>query len=190
MRSFLLCVALCVAGLSSPAQAALNFSYLFSPGNTFSAVLNGSFLPGTQTFSISNIDSISVNGNPYHYDSVTVYSNDAFINPTATPRIKLDGTLLDFNIVATSGSHTDVAAFSVGNQYSTAVLGGNSLAAGTSGFSGTGSLGAFVPANFSAAVSNAPEPGTWALMILGFGLAGAALRHQRRMRNVASPAFA
>lgn len=187
MRSFLLGIALCVAttvGLPSPAQAAINFSYMFTPGNSFTAVFNGSFLADAETFSISSVESISVNGNNYAFDTVSLYSNDGFLDASATPRLKLDGTLLDFNIVATSGGQTDAAMFSVGNQYSSTVLGGNSLAAATGGFTGGGSsLGAFIPARFSAAVSNAPEPDTWALMILGFGLAGAALRHQQQQRT-------
>jgi hypothetical protein len=43
------------------------------------------------------------------------------------------------------------------------------------GGSVTGSSGTGVP------VAWVPEPGTWALMILGFGGAGAMLRRQRRL---------
>ena len=43
-----------------------------------------------------------------------------------------------------------------------------------------GGVGGYFGGNFqfSSAISAAPEPGTWAMMILGFGLAGAALRRR------------
>lgn len=40
------------------------------------------------------------------------------------------------------------------------------------------------------AVGAAPEPGTWAMLILGFGVAGTALRRRRRDVEQTQPAFA
>lgn len=39
-------------------------------------------------------------------------------------------------------------------------------------------------------IGAAPEPGTWAMLILGFGIAGTALRRRRREQPEAQPAFA
>jgi Domain of unknown function (DUF4082)/PEP-CTERM motif len=39
--------------------------------------------------------------------------------------------------------------------------------------------GAWLGANFETGAAGVPEPASWALMICGFGLAGAALRHRR-----------
>jgi hypothetical protein len=53
---------------------------------------------------------------------------------------------------------------------------------------GTFNLSGLVSGNsvltISSLVSAAPEPGTWAMMILGFGMAGAGLRYRRRTTSV------
>jgi hypothetical protein len=54
-----------------------------------------------------------------------------------------------------------------------------SVAGGTS--YGAEGLGSFSVAAF---VSPAPEPATWAMMILGFGIAGGGLRYRRGTKNV------
>jgi hypothetical protein len=48
---------------------------------------------------------------------------------------------------------------------------------GVAGFSPTGTLESV---SYQAAVSAVPEPAEWALLTIGFGLAGAALRRERR----------
>ncbi len=50
-------------------------------------------------------------------------------------------------------------------------------------FSNNGDCDSFVLDNLASA---APEPGTWGMMILGFGLAGAALRRRRRVSVAAA----
>jgi hypothetical protein len=42
----------------------------------------------------------------------------------------------------------------------------------------------FVNASSTAVVAAVPEPGTWAMMLLGFGTAGVAMRRRRRVTNL------
>jgi len=50
-------------------------------------------------------------------------------------------------------------------------IGSNRVDFGSQGFSGSGDM---------TAVGAVPEPGTWAMMVIGFGLVGGAIRRQRR----------
>ena len=70
---------------------------------------------------------------------------------------------------------------------------------GSTGFSGTLGTGSYsvwiqeispggpVPYSFDFVVGSVPEPGTWAMMLAGFGLLGLALR---KRRAIARPALA
>jgi choice-of-anchor C domain-containing protein len=56
--------------------------------------------------------------------------------------------------------------------------------------SGPGDTGFFGPVIGNVSVSAAPEPATWALMIIGVGMAGGALRLSRKSREAGVPALA
>lgn len=74
---------------------------------------------------------------------------------------------------STTGSNLYFGFYDLGNTYKSIVFGNNSGGADFFGFDdfSIGSLEQVVP--------TIPEPGTWAMMIIGFGLAGAAIRRRR-----------
>ena len=95
-----------------------------------------------------------------------------------------------FNLGSTTGGTWSVAGYNIDF---IAVKGGNSFALyRTTGSSGTWSTSALVNGGgntpglshlvfFGTLAAAVPEPSTWALMILGFGVAGASMR-QRKAR--------
>ena len=113
--------------------------------------------------SASFTDSMSVvaNANPLALD---IGFGD-FTNGEGLLFIKgfLGGFALDSNYV-----HHGAPAIDPGISYNTNV--------GTFSFRSVGESG-----TFAAKLGGVPEPASWALMIAGFGLAGAALRRQRRV---------
>lgn len=112
---------------------------------------------------------------PYHFSSgftsnvlpkkwsVTEYSYVSTLNQ------KYTGTLLSTHLFNTIGTFTHVSDFAGGQDGPYSVTTRYTLNAPTTGSS------------FSTiSIASVPEPGTWALMIVGFGGAGAMLRSRRR----------
>lgn len=99
----------------------------------------------------------AIPGNPYYY----ITSGPTF----------LDGSGVRFN----AGSATNIAFFHQ-----------DGVDANTYRVNGNGTISAFGPATSSrlAAAAAVPEPGTWAMMLIGFGGIGATMRRRRR-RQVA-----
>ena len=151
-----------------------------------------------QAFDFSNVNvALAANGgvatapNLYHPLSVPANANDG-VFPQAFPFIYHSGTggSTDFLNITFAGAHT-LASLTIYGEGDPACCSFRDIfnidirdAAGKSLYAGT--LDAF-NASHSASVSftrppggAVPEPASWAMMILGFGLAGATIRSRRR----------
>lgn len=187
MRSFLPVLLAATAFLTSPASAAVLGASNVTLGSTPTTInLGGSSF----SFSYDSVAAASFNS-PYSVQTTGTAQTSAFFgqpSPFDQRGITIDGnlfpsfaaiptsTIIPYSIVA-----EDLALrYSVGSDffYGYARLNGNSTfdyafesvanTAITAGAAATGSL-----------VSAAPEPSTWAMFILGFGVAGYSLRRRR-----------
>jgi hypothetical protein len=199
-RALLTALALTAAtAAASPVQATI----ILTPGNnpqpgeanvTFadqsgSATLLGDIGGGTDNFSITGTtvlgaDTLSSTSN------VITGSDSAITSVTLTP---LDGTLnaLIFDLVNASGSLTLSALDGEGNVFSTSFAGGlgqNFFTFTTAGgetiasvtVSSTGSFESLRSVRGVFASTAVPEASTWAMMLLGFGAVGSAIRRRKQ----------
>jgi hypothetical protein len=149
-----------VPGALPRAQATeVTFSYQFaSTGNTLSGTMDGTLLGDGNTFDVTAVDSLFVDGSAVPLP--TVASLDATYLAIDDPiAITLDGSY--FNLYATDG--TDVFLFSVGD------VAGYGTGA-TRGYGGTSNPETFVQANWSASLSDVPEPSSMVLLLAPLGL--------------------
>jgi hypothetical protein len=182
MLKFLRLMAAALLGLAAlpaaahPGAPAPTYAYTFSGTNAL-----GNAVTGNVTFSTSdtaNSDgsfnilgtsgSLTTAGVEYTFSGPSSwFGADNTIMPGVTGLFSLDGTSADF----ANGESINFYAFNRGDTVS------------------TGSTDAFtVTLDSFAAAGAVPEPATWAMLILGFGLVGGALR--RRQATRAAPAFA
>lgn len=113
------------------------------------------------------------------YDGFPIYVDDE--NYYADPSIRLSGgkvTSVSGEMVPTWTDKVPVFRLSEFRIEPGEGLYGNTY--GTQGFKGTWDY-----ANSSAVLSGVPEPATWAIMIIGFGMTGAVIRTARRHRAAA-----
>lgn len=172
--------------------AEYKFSYkLPDPSSVLTGSLLGTLENDGNTFDITSVGNFEVNGQAI-VDQLSVVSTDADQRGVdAQPRATLDASFLDFELRNMSGSQKLL----FGVKDASATIFGVDVAGGTSEFGGTGRFLGFVPESYKAslsasAVSAAPEPSSWALMILGVGLVGTALGATRRRRDRLDPAAA
>ncbi len=151
---------------------------------SLSGTMNGVILPGTAGFYIIGANTGTGPSAPFAAQGAP----DVRFNQTI--RVNKDGT----GTVTTNGVITNLTAVILGNAFSVDVplslLPTTGFLPQNYGFNlwprGPNVVGStttfvtdFSPDNGTLAAS-APEPAAWALMILGFGLVGAALRYRRR----------
>ena len=130
------------------------------PSTSASRTLTG--LTGGQTYTVSflfNGDNTPVGGGYSVLADVNAGSVSSFSGTVQAPGTN-PGTLASFNFVAVSGSN--VLRFRQ-----------------TSSFDASPIID-----NITVSTAAVPEPGTWALMIVGFGGAGAMLRRRRAFRTI------
>jgi hypothetical protein len=151
----------------------LDFSYTLGTGNVLSGVLDGTLLSDGNTFDVTSVSSLFVNGAAVA-DPTTIDSADgAYEGSNDAAAVSLNG--LYMNLYANSS--TDAFAFAAGDVMSSDY--GANLEGATLGYGGTDFLAAdYNPADWSATlVSTTPEPGGLVLLGTGMlGLAGAARR--------------
>lgn len=189
-RKFLAALALSASFLASSAAHAGPIIYTFS--GTFTGTLNGNAFETPATFTgVGDTDTFSTNG-------FTKFVNLSSLSALA------GGTT--YNITTTTQFYLNVNNYA-GLFFGSAGNGGGGFAGtgpglagydavsglGTTAFTdhftgpvtfntdqGTVQLSSFTNGSFGASVAGAiPEPSTWALMIVGFGAVGAAMRRRK-----------
>lgn len=146
-----------------------NTTYLVVPGdgsNTGSATLD---LTGPLTGKVTN--SLS-----FYWGSVDTYNTLQVLSRTGALMLEVKGS----DIAAAYGSGTNPNA---NVNFLLTFSGSEKADFGKLVFTSTQK--AFEIDNFSISTSAVPEPATWAMMIAGFGLAGAAIRRRRNAFAVA-----
>lgn len=163
--------ALAAATAAVPASAA-QFSFSFTTSTAlFGGPVSGSgvFTTSDTPMTVGGQTALAVTGitGTFNGAAITGPTLATFGNYFITGPTFVDGSGIRFNTTAT----TNVTLFYDSNARSYRV---NAINQGRS------SLVTAVSAPVPAAV---PEPGTWAMLILGFGLVGGALRSARRARH-------
>ncbi len=142
--------------------------YTFSAGQlvTLSGLISGNQRnTGSDNFLFAFLFSSPVSG-----------SNFTGSSPGGTGNFGTFSSSLLQNVQGTVGAGAAFGAYSI----SFRALTGGTVAGRISSFgTGTDNQGPILD-NFSLSIAAVPEPGTWAMMILGFGLIGGALRTRKR----------
>ena len=158
--------------------ARFNADRAFDQGGGFVAGLYG--LPtGGEEFWRLDVGGLTWNSIHEMYDGFPIYVDDE--NYYADPSIRFSGgkvTGVSGEMVPTSTDTIPVFRLSDFRIEPGEGLYGNTY--GTQGFKGTWDY-----AGSSAILSGVPEPATWAIMIVGFGMTGATIRAARRRGNTA-----
>ena len=178
-------VASALAFVASPAQAVETMTITGTSGNYGN---DGVGLAGSPTTAFTNTFTFGTavaNGlNSFNANLAGFTLSNATLTTTQSPggSNNIDFTSAFFNGIAFTLSPTGVAEFgSVGPVTLQAIntLTINGFNTGDGAFSGTLTF---------AAVPSVPEPATWGMMLLGFGVMGASLRRRRRSQTVLAQA--
>ncbi len=168
---------------AAPAEATrYKYGYTFDTGDTASGYFTGTG-PITDITGISDV-SLKIDGAPI--PGVSAYSYTGYTGPNG-PNCQTCYT--NSGAVVSSNPLAENFLFSNGSKYFYIIPWnngpGNQVASQARASNGYIDYynGQYIPSNFS--VSPAPEASTWALMLVGFGLAGAGLRRRSRLLAVA-----
>lgn len=167
-------------GTQSPDLDVTNFSVVFDGTNfLLSATLAGDVVPGNNALYVIGIDTGTGVNHPF--------ANIGEPNVTFNQVILLSGA----TGAATLGA-TPLTASITGNAFSILLPGNLPTPTGDSpaqfgfnlwprvGLGNNNQIADFAPQNALLRVAAVPEPGSWALMLLGFAGIGAAMRRNRR----------
>lgn len=162
-----------------------NENYVFNPNTgSLTNAANVAYAAGDPNFGATNIDvtALAYQSSTFGADSTT---SQLYAIDTATG--VLDKQANSAGTLTTVGS----LGVNLGSRTSFDILGSDAFAFnGTTLYNvnlGTGALtasGNTGRALFGIAIGAVPEPGTWAMMLLGFGAVGVAMRRSRRERQL------
>ena len=168
--------------LASPLLAQ---DYSFQFANTSNVTLAEGFLTLDPT-----VNTISPFGTgPFQSQTVTAMTGTYLgetitfvVNPDAPNIFGSNGFLFDNQILLNSPSILDPG----GLVFTTPTLGAFNIAGFGQGDYAILSAGGVIDGTFSISLvtANVPEPGTWAMMLLGFGAVGISIRRSRRKPNL------
>jgi hypothetical protein len=157
--------ALC-AGLALSHNAAaqtLDFTSRLSTGNVLSGVLDGTLLVDGNTFDVTSVASLYVNGaavtTPTSVQSTDYVGGYSASNVAV---VTLDGSYLDFYF----GDGSDAFAGAVGDLTASELFGFNAIGA-TTGYGGDGDFDALMDGYWSASIAAVPEPAGLAVFAVG-----------------------
>lgn len=185
-------VALFGSGIAAvPAQAV---TIDFEAGTTQGQLIQGEYEGSGVTFSGATIlkaPDYNFDAFPAHSGTTVVYNGDGDI------RLFFSAFTFDLSAYATTSTPLILTVFGLdGVQLGSSILAPNLGTTALISYQGqgiasalfsTGEVGNFTLDDISfggSTVSAAPEPATWAMMILGFGLAGVAIRRGRKGARV------
>jgi hypothetical protein len=167
-----------MAVAAAPANAATyQYAYTFDTGDTATGFFTGTG-PITDITNISNV-SLKIDGAPIA--GVAAYMYTGYMGPSGP---NCDSCYTASGAVVSSNPLAENFLFDNGSEYFYIIPwnngAGNQVATQAVGPNGVIDYynGQYIPANFS--VTAVPEASTWALMLAGFGLAGASLRRRSR----------
>ncbi len=168
---------LAVSGTAANA-AQWDFSYAAATG-TVSGRIDGALQGDGNVIFVNSLTNLQFGGAPGPALPVIISSSQVYGQPATTPRLSLDGTVIDLGVCQVS------CAF--GEEYLVflrpGIFAGPSIFLSTAGYGSA--FGTFDTAKWNVtAVAAVPEPDNWALLITGFGLVGAVARQRRQARAV------
>ena len=170
------------AGAQSFDGATLNYQYYFPNSSTpYPAADNGSFVvgPGIEVDNVSDDRAtLDISGSNIFIDFI---SNSVWTTETFNGWILSDQS---DSLAAILGVSIDPASNLAGFSLSNISFTENQIAVNWQGLSFTEST--ILSLNVTFGSTAVPEPGTWAMMLLGFGAAGFALRRGRKPKLAAA----
>ena len=167
----LLALSAAIAALSSTSASAAVFNFTFDSTSTFLGgpqSIRGTFTTSDTPVSRFGQTALVITGISGTINGTAITGlfdipNNPYYYFTTGPTF-LDGSGVRFN----AGAATNIAFFHQ-----------DGVAADQYRVNGNGTVSAFGPATSSAATAAVPEPATWAMMMLGFGGMGFAMRRKR-----------
>lgn len=179
-----LLVAAVLAGSATIANAAQwNFSYVASTG-TFTGQFSGTLQGDGNIVFVTGLTGVQLTPStpPQSFDLLFVDSATNFLSASgATPKLSLDGTVMD--LLACSANNTASGCSSPNSALAFVPAGGIDPAPFFISSLDLGNVTEqYNSANWSASAAGpaVPEPSSWAMLIAGFGLTGAAMRRKAR----------